>query len=180
MDSNRNSLHRSMDAIFRTKVQHALNYDIRGKTVKVNIDIYDEASVIEWGKFLGVNKDLDLSFYPDKTTKKQVRVFWRKRYESVSDIPNVTPGWWVRKQGQFRTVVLVKKGEAIDPIDPGIEISLWGSQCCSYYSHDIGETKIDDRSIQRFDLFQLSIKFTTLLLRPTDSQVLQKMFTGEK
>ena len=169
-----------LDKIFRTKVQHSLNYDIRSKSVKVNIDIYDEQGLREWAKFFHVEKELDLGFYPGKIQKKQTRIFWKKRFGSVSEIPGLTPGWWRRKQGQFRTIVLVKKGETIDPADPGIELSLWGSQCCSYFSEDIGETLIDEESIERFDLLQLSIKFTTLLLRSHDSADLERMFTGEK
>lgn len=163
------------------KVQHALCYDSWNKNnIKITIDIYSEAEVREWGLFLGIRSDLlNLSFEQKKLGSKVTRVFWKKKYSSVEEIRGLQGGWWVRHHGRFRTVVLVKKEKIFQDSDPGIEVSLWGSQVCSYMAKGLAEEDIDEGSKSFSTLFYLSLKLSTRLLRIDDPIELQQIYTGE-
>ena len=132
-----------------------------------------------WAQFFGVDKEIDTSFYPDKFKKCQRRVMWKKRYSSVSDV-TTTEGWWRRNHGRFRTIILVKKGLEMTNLDPGVEVSLNYSVTHDFVAKDRAEVEIMWDSVKPFQLFFLTVKFTTTLLRESDPPELEKMYTGQK
>tara|TARA_R110002050_G_C8739027_1_gene497901 strand:+ start:200 stop:736 length:537 start_codon:yes stop_codon:yes gene_type:complete len=169
-----------LSTVFFNKVQHALTYDSWNKNnVKIMIDIYSEDNVKQWAELLGVTEKLCLVFDVSKFKKKQTRVFWKRRYCSVEEIPGMRTKWWVRHHGQFRTVVMVKKGAVMRAEDPGVEISLCGTSICSYIAKDREEEKIVEESKIVSVVYYLVIKISTRLLREDDPDDLEKMYTGQ-
>lgn len=168
--------------IFHRKVQHALSYDSwNKKNLKVTIDIYSEEAVREWAVFLGIRGEfLDLTFNAKKLDCQLSRTFWKKKYTSVEEFPRIGKEWWIRHHGQFRTIVLVKKGAIFDDSrDPGIECSLWGTRVHSFVSRDRADTDIIEGSKREATLYYFSIKFSTRLLRKDDPVELERLYSGE-
>tara|TARA_R110002050_G_scaffold73311_1_gene157675 strand:+ start:315 stop:899 length:585 start_codon:yes stop_codon:yes gene_type:complete len=174
---------RSLEDIFKAKVHDALVYDVRNKVnVKVSFDIYGESMLTLWSKFFRIDdiNNIDTGYYRDMFRKGQSRTIWKRKYSSVSDVGFLSGEWWTRHHGRFRTVILVKKGETMCALDPGIEVSAHSSVTHSFRATDRAEKEIVEGSIQPHQSFQLIVRFSTTLLRADDTKDIERMYTGQK